>query len=286
MPQNKITVQFQGSFEDDWHVTLSAFLSQLEAVKAALKQTERLVSGEDEPSIYYRIVGLSYSSPATVVLEAVSRVTQPQGETKKKNRRAQRADYSQATVRQFFQSLKGIRDRKQVPARADLQALEAYRNLAGPLDKKVTGLKLIDSEESKESIDIDRTFQSAIDEIIGPDELVEGTINGTLEKLNLHNTTRFDIFPPIGPKQVACDFNPTLKPAVIKAVDQYVCVGGKLRYKRLENFPYAINAESIEVLPPENELPSLFDIKGMAPDLTRGKSAGEFLEEIRNGKGE
>jgi hypothetical protein len=279
MPENRITVQLQGSFEDDWHVTLSAFLTQLEAIKAALKQTERLVSGEDEPSVYYRIVDLRHSSPATVVLEAVSRMNRPEQEAKKKTRPARRVDYSQATVRQFFHSLKDIRERKQAPARADLQTLEAYRNLAGPLEKKVSGLKLIDSEDS---VDIDRTFQSAIDEIIGPDELVEGTISGTLEKINLHNTTRFDIFPPIGPKQVGCDFKPSLKGEVIKAVDQYVCVGGKLRYKRLENFPYAINVESIEILPPENELPSLFDIKGMAPNLTEGKSALEFLEGIRD----
>jgi hypothetical protein len=281
MPQNRITVQFQGSFEDDWHVTLSAFLHQLEAIKAALKQTERLVSGEDEPSVYYRIVDLSHGSPATVVLEAVSRVTQPQQETKKRTRRTRSVDYSEATVRQFFHSLKDIRERKQPPPRADLQALEAYRNLAAPLEKKISGLKLSDSDES---VDIDTAFQLAIAEIIGPDELVEGTINGTLEKLNLHNTERFDIFPPIGPKQVACDFKPSLKQEVIKSVDQYVCVGGKLRYKRLENFPYAINVETIKALPPENELPSLFDIKGMAPNLTEGKSTAEFLKVIRDGE--
>jgi hypothetical protein len=281
MPQNRITVQLQGSLEDDWHVTLSAFLSQLEAIKAALKQTERLVTGEDEPSVYYRIIDLHHSSPATVVLEAVSRSNQPQRETKKKTRSAQRADYSQATVRHFFSSLKQIRDRKQAPASADLQALEAYRNLAGPLDKKVSGLKLINSDES---VDIDRTFQSAIDEIIGPDELVQGTICGMLEKLNLHNTARFDIYPTIGPKQVACDFGPTMRESVIKAVDQYVCVGGKLRYKRLEQFPYAVNAEMIEVLPSEKELPTLFDVRGIAPDLTGALSIGEFLEAIRNGE--
>jgi len=281
MPLNRITVQLQGSFEDDWHVTLSAFLSQLEAIKAALKQTERLVSGEDEPSVYYRIIDLHHSSPATVVLEAVSRSNQPQREAKKNTRLAQRVDYSQATVRRFFSSLKQIRDKKQAPAKADLQALEAYRNLAGPLDKKISGLKLIDSEES---VDIDRTFQSAIDEIIGPDELVQGTICGMLEKINLHNVTRFDIYPTIGPKQVACDFGPTLRDSVIKAVDQYVCVGGKLRYKRLEQFPYAVNVEMIDVLPPEEQLPTLFDVRNMAPDLTRGLSIGEFLEAIRDGE--
>lgn len=282
MPENRITIQLTGSLEDDWHVTLSAFLAQLEAVKAALKQTERLISGEDEPSVYYRIVDLRHSSPATIVLEAVSMMGRPQPPSKSKKRAAPRADYSHATVNQFFHSLKQIREKRQAPAKADLQALEAYRNLAAPLDKKVSGVKLIDNEES---VDIDRNFQAAIDEIIGPDELVEGSICGTLEKLNLHNTTRFDIFPPIGPKQVVCDFGPSLRTDVIKAVDQYVRVSGKLRYKRLENFPYAINVERIEPLPPDNELPTLFDIKGMAPDLTAGKGISEFLEEIRDGEG-
>lgn len=280
--ENRITVQLQGSREDDWHVTLSAFLSQLEAIKAALKQSERLVSGEDETSVYYRIVDLRHSSPATIVLEAVSRSNLPQQEVKKKKARpSHRTDYSQATVRQFFHSLKAIRERKERPARADLQMLEAFRNLAAPLDKRVSDLKISDSEGS---VDIDRAFQSAIDEIIGPDELVEGVVTGTLEKLNLHNTTRFDIFPPIGPKQVTCDFGPTLRESVIRAVDQYVRVGGKLRYKRLEDFPYAINVDSIEVLPPDDELPTLFDIKGMAPDLTGGKTPYDFLEEIRDGE--
>jgi hypothetical protein len=278
--QNRITIQLTGSLEDGGDVTLSAFLTQLEALKAALKQTERLVTGEEEPTVYYRVVDLSHNSPATIVLEAVSFASRPQIPARKK-RPAVKRDYSHATVNQFFHSLRQIREKRQRPAGADLQILEAYRNLAAPLEKKVSGMKLIDNEES---IDIDRSFQNAIDEIIGPDELVEGTISGTLEKLNLHNTTRFDIFPSIGPKQVACDFGPSLRADVIKAVDQYVQVTGKLRYKRLENFPYAINAERIDALPPEDQLPTLLDLKGMAPDLTGGKSTSEFLEGIRDGE--
>jgi hypothetical protein len=282
MPQNRITVQLVGSLEDDWHVTLSAFLTQLEAIKAALKQTERLVSGEEEPSVYYRIVDLHHSSPATVVLEAVSLATRPERIPHPRKRRVQKPDYSHAIVAEFFTSLKDIREKKKAPRRADLQALEAYRNLAAPLEKNASGLKIINSDTS---VDIDRNFRSAIDEIIGPDELVEGTISGMLERINLHNAARFDIFPVIGPKQVTCDFKPSLRTAAVKAVDQHVLVTGKLRYKRLDNFPYAINAENIEILPLESDLPTLFDIEGMAPDLTEGKNSIDFLEEIRNAEG-
>jgi len=277
---NRVTLQLEGTAEEQGHVTLSAFLSQLEAVKSALKQTERLITGEEESSVYYRIVDLRHSSPSTVVLEAVSFSTRPQREPKKK-RTTRQGDYSQPTVRHFFHSLRQIREKRQAPAKADLQVLQAYRNLTASLEKDVCSIKLINTEES---VDIDRNFQAAIDEIIGPDEFSEGTICGTLERINLHNNARFDIFPPIGAKQVGCDFKPSLKEAVIRAVDKYVCVAGKLRYKRLENFPYAINAESIEILPPEDELPTLFDIRGMAPELTGDRSAAEFLEEIRNGE--
>jgi hypothetical protein len=276
--ENLITVQIEGTPEENQYVTLSAFISQLEAVKAALKQTERTITGEEEPSVYYRIVGLRYSSPATVVLEAVSLASRPHWKPKKK-RSLSREDYSRPIVTRFFHSLKEIREKRQRPEKADLQLLQAYRNLTSALEKNVSRIKLTNSEEG---VDIDRSFQAAIDEIIGPDELVEGSVSGTLEKLNLHNTTRFDIFPTAGPNQIACDFKPQLRSQVVKAVDKYVTVFGKLRYKRLEDFPYAIDAESIEVMPPENDLPTLFDIKGIAPDLTQGKGAMVFLEEIRD----
>ena len=108
-----------------------------------------------------------------------------------------REDHSQATVNRFFHCLKEIREKKQRPERADLQALEAYRNLAAKLNKSVAGVKFTNTHDT---VDIDDRFREAIDEIIGPDELFEGTVSGVLERLNLHNTTRFDIFPTIGPK--------------------------------------------------------------------------------------
>jgi hypothetical protein len=278
MDNNRITLQIEGVAEEKGHVTLSAFLSQLEAVKAALKQTERIITGEEEASVYYRIIDLRHTSPATVVLEAVPFSSRPQWKPKKRASTI-REDYSRPVVRRFFHSLRGIREKKERPERSDLQLLQAYRNLSASLQKDVSSVKLTDSDET---VDIDRRFQAAIDDIIGPDELLEGTVNGTLERLNLHNTTRFDIFPTIGPKQVTCDFKPELKANVIAAVDRYISVTGKLRYKRLENFPYAINAERIEILPPEDELPTLLDIRGIAPNFTEGKNALEFLKELRD----
>ena len=79
MSKRQITVQITGSAEDGGFPRLSEFLKQLDAIKVALKHTERLLSGNDEPAVYYRIVRLSMASPATVVLEetAISTAHRP-----------------------------------------------------------------------------------------------------------------------------------------------------------------------------------------------------------------
>lgn len=60
----RITITIKGSETDSGDVRLSEFLEQLDAIKEALRQTERVVSGNQEQRIYYRIVGLSHSSPS------------------------------------------------------------------------------------------------------------------------------------------------------------------------------------------------------------------------------
>src|SRR5262245_4965038 len=65
----RITVEVKGSAEDGGYPRLTEFLQLLDAVKSALKHTERLLSGTEERSVYYRIVSLRMASPATVVLE-------------------------------------------------------------------------------------------------------------------------------------------------------------------------------------------------------------------------
>lgn len=266
MADRQITVQLQGSPEDQGHIRLSEFVSQLEAIRTALKNTERIIAGTDEASVYYRVVDLRHDSPATVVLEAVPMLDAT-------------AAYGSEVVREFITSLRVIRDDRRPPRNVDLQALQAYRDLATVSEKYISELKIRDTDNE---VTIDSTFRVAVDELIGPDEIARGSISGMLEKINLHNTTRFDIFPTVGPKHVACDFAPELREDVIRALAKYVTVNGTLRYKRLGPFPYAINVLAIEIHPPDAELPSLFDIHGIAPDATGELSADEFVESIRN----
>jgi hypothetical protein len=247
--KRRITIKIEGSPADGGAPTLTEFLKQLEAVKVALKHTERLAA-EEGRDVYFRLVGLSMASPATVVLEETPmRVDGKRGLLPKI-----------PITERLVSTLRQIDERGQVPPRGrDLAALEAYRNVATALR---SGEVVIASGD--QSVSIGPAFNQKIDTIIGPDQIIEGSLTGMLLAVNLHNTTRFEIYPPVGPPKVACDFPFDMKERVIHGLDHNVRVVGKLRYKHWAPFPHAINASDIEVYPPNDQLPTLGSLYGLA----------------------
>ncbi len=262
----RVTVTIQGSPQDNGRVRLSEFIKQLEAVKSSLKQTERLITESDESKLYYQIVELTYASPAKVVIEPVSIAPQTIG-------------LGDKTVKQYATNLRQVA-RGRRPAKADLAALQSYQNLTSMLRQHVGKVTIKDGGKP---IQIDSKFTNKIVKIIGPDELAEGSVYGTLEWLNIHrNINRFHIYPTVGPDKLDCYFESDIKPKVIAAIDKYVQVMGQLRYKHLEKFPYAMDVADIEPLPPENELPTLYDLRGIAPEATGDLSAADFIRKLRD----
>jgi hypothetical protein len=249
----RIKVEIKGSSEDGGFLRLTEFLQQLDAIKTALKHTERLASGSEERAVYYRIVELKMSSPATVVLEETA-IRTPE-------RRA-RLPRTPITKR-LVSTLSQIERQGKKPPSADLPALEAYRNVGTLLHRHVEGVKI---SSNGKAVSIGETFNKQIDKIIGPDEVMKGSLTGVLLQINLHNTTRFEIYPPVGPVRVACDFPAELKPKVISGIDRNVRVIGDLRYKKWAAFPHAITAADVEVFPLDKDLPTLMDLRGIASD--------------------
>jgi hypothetical protein len=259
--RRRISVRIRGSVEDGGCPRLSDFLQQLEAVKLALRHTERLASGSDDRSVYYRVVELTLASPATVVLEETPfRVD---------GRRPPLPKVS--TSQHFLSALRRI-ERGRKPARtADLAALEAYRSIGAVTSRNVDEVTIA---SGRTSVAIGPAFVEKIDKIIGPDQTIEGSLTGVLLAINLHNTSRFEIYPPVGPPRVACDFPRELREQVIRSIDHNVRVTGKLKYKSWAPYPHAIYADDIEIFPRDGELPTLADLRGIALESGNTERSG------------
>lgn len=249
--KRRITVRIEGSADGSGAPSLSEFLKQLEAVKVALKHTERLHAGDSGRGVFFRIVGLSMASPATVVLEETPITIQ-----------GKRGLLPKVPVAEkLVSTLRQIERGGAVPPKIrDLAALEAYRNVSTVL--RSSGEVTISSADQAVALGV--TFNKRIEKIIGPDQILEGSLTGVLLAVNLHNTTRFEIYPPAGPSKVACDFPPDLRGLVISGLDHNVRVIGKLRYKHWAPHPHAISAEAIEIFPPTDQLPTLASLRGLS----------------------
>ena len=249
--KRRITVRITGSPEDGGGPRLSDFLKQLEAVKVALQHTERLLSTENEREVYFRIVGLSMASPATVTLEETAVMV-----------KGKRGPLPKVPVAErLVSTLLQIQNRGVIPPKQrDLAALEAYRNISTVL--RYSGEVMISSAD--QAVSLDPAFKEKIDKIIGPDQVLEGSLTGVLLAINLHNTTKFEIYPPAGPSKVACDFPAHLKGDAIGGLDHNVRVIGKLRYKHWAPHPHAISAEDLEVFPHADQLPTLASLRGLS----------------------
>ena len=261
-----ITIRLLGSEKDGGDVRLSDFIDQLDAFAEALRQTERALSGQSQTFIYYKVVDLTHNSPATIVLEAVARDRSPVTPN--------------AVTNNFINGVRSIRNKKRAPQGADLAMMRAYKALASSEKKNIQRVEIV--ETPSKVISIDSVFSKQVEEIIGPDIYSIGSVSGRLESINLHNTLRFAIFPSIGPTRISCEFRPALRPQVKSALDHYVTISGRLRYKQMDKFPYAIDAKEIDIHEPDADLPSLHSIRGITTDSMEGQSAEEFVRSIRD----
>jgi hypothetical protein len=266
----RITLQVEGAAQDNGHVRLSEFIQRLHLLRMALVATERQMTGRDSATVYWRIVDLKHQSPATVVLEEVPLPA------------AVKANFGVPPVGdKLVERLQRInKSPRALPHdQQDLAILEAYKELGDLADKHIQKLVL---KVGKSRVAIASSFTTNIEKIIGPDEMMQGSINGRIEALNIHNGLRFYVYPLVGPKKVVCDFPLAMKHRVIEAIDKYVHVSGRLRYKQWAKFPHAMDAETMEVLPEDADLPTLNDLRGMAPEATDGLSSEEFIDRVRD----
>ena len=113
--------------------------------------------------------------------------------------------------------------------------------------------------------------------------VASGALSGRIEAISFHTLPYgFTLYPIVGPQRVRCNFPPKQKNEAIAAIDKYVTVFGTLKYRHKSIYPHEIDVEHIETPPPEETLPRLSELKGIAPDLTQGLTPEDYVRKNRD----
>lgn len=263
----RITIQMSGQGTTDDLLRFEDFLKQLDAVRHAIRETERIVTGHKAQTVELRVVGLSRSSPANVELEVT--------------RCDKKVDYTGPVVQRFFEGIQAIQYRRETPFGFDGDAVRAFADMGSRLGKSISAMEL---RANGDSVAVSETISRNAEWILGRREYTFGSVSGRLEKINVHNNQNvFCIYPIIGPASgVRCKFSPSLTQKAIEAVTHFVDVWGRLAYNPIDSFPEEVKAQSIQVREEPPIPPKLADLWGIAPDATGDLSSEDFIRELRD----
>ena len=267
MDANKLTLTIKSAELGRKHVGFGDFLFQLDALKQVLSSTESFVSGK-KAVINWQIVNLSHSSPTQIVLQPVD--TQP--------------ELADMTVEKIFDCFKVFSGEKRPWFPLSREVVESYKGFSNKIREGVLKVNLRSGTYAVEVDDYVKSEEfSVVFSTILPETKAIGVVEGRLEYVNIHGTQNlFRIYPSIGPKRVDCLFPSDKIEEAREALNRRVRVSGELMYPEGSDFPKTVKVESIELLPVDDELPSLMDLRGIAPDLTDDLSSEEFVRSLRN----
>lgn len=241
----RVRLVMEGLASEEGHVRLPDFLAQLRRLNSSLVRADRLESGGR--SIYFRVVELSHSSPATVALEPCPFDA--------------REDYTGRVVETYSSILEALDVGRDLPDHTDTKLLLALKEMTNPVLKSLSRVQI---QANSVTANLDHDFRRNIGAALEQSETFPGTIRGMLDAINVHGSTNvFYIYPEFGPQKVRCVFGSDQIELAKEGIGQFVEVSGTFSYKRAAKYPHAAKVEKIEIFPPEDELPTLLDIRGI-----------------------
>lgn len=270
---DRITIELVGSAEDHDDIRLQDLIDQLGAIDTALRQTETMLSGE-EPTLYYRVVALSHSSPTRIAIEPV------------RHHDATTRVRPRSVVREFGRSLSRLQRARTPPKKMPVSTVRAYGAIGSALSKNIRRLKITTpsqkADQQQLEINIDSNFNDHITELLeAEDTVAKGSVTGWLDRVSLHVRNQFEIYPSFGQPKIQCAFSDELLVKVRGALGRFVTVDGEVRYKPWGKFPHSVRAVNIDVHESDSKLPSLDSVRGMAPNAT-DEASEDFIAKLRH----
>jgi hypothetical protein len=256
---DKLNLKITGPPSEGGAVYFAEFREFCDGLESCLRRVERVVTSR-RGRVKYRIVGLEAAS-AAVSLEPVWA--------------GRGRDRSPQVVRLFKRTVIAIQRGKKVDSRFAPDDLEAFKKLASPLNKGAQRVEINGTEITPE-------FPKNVDRLVKALIQSNGSVRGRLEKLNVHNTFEFVLYPPIDGPAIRCTFPESMVDQVREGIKRSVTVTGKLYFRRDRAFPDKVEVEGMTIHPYDNNLPSLIDLRGLAPGCLGDLTANEFVHGLRN----
>jgi len=253
-----VTVKLIGRDEDGGAVRLNDFASFCRVVSRSLRIVAQATGDAD--AVEQRIVSMEAAS-ATMTID-MAKPGLPEKPA------IAVANLFRATVTQ-------LRQGKNIDGRFSHDDLVSLRELSNPVLKK--GLRVFIEDEP-----IDTQFAASVDKLLGMTIDSEGDVSGRLERVNIRGRYEFVVYPPVFTRGVVCTFSAEMFPEVQAALGRFITASGTLKFRPNREVPDRLLVKSFEVHPPNEQLPTLADVRALGPWDTGGLSSVDYVRALRD----
>ena len=255
----EITVSVEGQTPD---LLAQPFLDAMGRSLEILKELDASIAMRRRPTLRWAIAHMHIGSPAVMTLRALS---PPTGK-----------DVSQDVVNHYLDGLEMLALGERLPDFFSEDALNAAKRLA---DLTKGNERVVIVRTPNRSVQVSQRISVNIDELINRSYISEGSVEGVMEMVTVHDHNYFRVYDAIQGWGVPCYFRQESLEEVRNGLGKRVSITGRLRSDRLGK-PESVQVSAIRILGLE-PLPTPSEIRGIAKGMTGGLKAEEYLREVR-----
>lgn len=247
-------------------ITLDSFLTVLNNSFGILKDLDSAISLQPKGSLDWIITDLHVGSLAVEV------GTKPKDPSK---------DYGSRVTETYVDGLDVIDREGITPPYFSDRSLELLEKSAKVLSGDgAEAIEVTDPARGK-SAKISAQIAPTVKQLMGTKYQSFGSVEGTLEMISIHKPPRFNIYHTITLHAVRCNLPDKLRKTVADALGRRVIASGEITYNAKDE-PRSLVLEELEVIPLEDELPTIEEFIGSDPDFTGDMTTKEYIQSIRN----
>lgn len=248
-------------------ISLDSFLIVVDSSISILKDLDSAISKEPKGSLDWVIDNIYPTN--SIGIELKSKPRKP------------KVDYSLKVAEAYTDGIEIIQKQGITPPYFSDNSLKLVNKAAHALGKNgANSFEIIDIDRDKHII-VNKDMVNITKQLAGYSYKSFGSVEGTLEMVSIHKPARFNVYHSISLRAVRCNLKQEDIDKIRDALGRTVVISGLVSYNSKDE-PISVFVQEIDVIPKEEDLPSIDEFIGSDPNFTEDVSTEDYIRGMRS----
>jgi len=185
-------------------------------------------------------------------------------------------DNSSPVISSALAGLELVEKTAEWPSHFTDEALIKAKNLVGLINGHIERISLFGNPGQGETkrLRLTQRIAANVDQLIGPSEVALGSVEGTLETLNIHGANSFNVYDVITHRRIRCLCSREVLKELVSQFEKRILVKGEVKFN-VQKQPISVKVSGYRVFD-RKDLPQGKDIRGL---FSKNKINTEELSE-------